>query len=112
MKLDNELVAIYHNMDYSNLRNTIHPYDEHVTPLRDWCEMSKAWVYNIYLDVGDRQALDELLEDAQALKFKKVIVMSTDVLGRLRKDIRNISYTLASYGVAVEALNRNKLTLK
>lgn len=100
-------VGIYKFFDEAN--NTYTFIEEIITPLFDRCFEDNQDIYNLYLDSQkERQKLDELIEDAKAQKFETVIVTSIQEFGKYRKDIRDIVYTLNSYGVNVEELESNK----
>lgn len=103
-----EVIAIYHFIDKSRLKNRMYSIDEEMTPLRDWCETNGQYTYNVYLDIETRDELKVMLQDAQMKKFTKVIVINEGVLGNLENDIRYKIIELDSYGVTVEAINRNK----
>lgn len=112
MKIDNELVAVYSHIDYYDSKNKIYPYDEALVPLKDWCECNGSCIYNIYLDIEDRQALIELLEDAKAFKFKSLIVIKLENLAETYEEAESIVHELSSYGIDVKAINRNKYNSK
>ena len=101
-------VCIYTFLNRSNNRYIF--TEEITTPLFDWCYKNDKEIYHIYIDLQHkRQMLDELIEDAKTRKFETVIVNSIKDFGTFRKDIRDTVYTLNSYGVDVEELDRNKV---
>lgn len=104
-----ETVAIYQFITNQEIRFKPYPVDEAIALLKDWCCENNKDIYGEYIDIKDsRQYLDELLADAKKFKFSKVVVSDIKIFGRFRKDIRNIVYTLNSYGIEVEEVNSNK----
>jgi site-specific DNA recombinase len=105
--------AIYCRVStYEQGKGEFSSLDSQENILRQYCEMKRYVVYDVYRDTVsgttlDRQYLNKLLQDALAGKFTVLVVTKFDRISRNVKDFLDLDDTLGKLGIDIVVTTQN-----